>query len=171
MTDDNWRNTEAARLLEKDLMEDNIPLDAEDMEPRVVYFQRPEFSDVDYEKFRRNLNEMRKRHRAMKSRANDDAEALAHDRRIYPKPAFNHRGEPRWEGSDAEKSLRLDVQAGKNRTMRPKALYESREEYKIVPLDVFRGHIDQEWRRQKYIRQLRDKAAGTIDPAYNNLDW
>ena len=35
--------------------------------------------------------------------------ALPHDRGIYPKPPLNHRGEPQWEGSAAERLLWEDL--------------------------------------------------------------
>ena len=165
-----WRYSEARALLEKDLVDGTIPIDSDLMEPQVVYGQRPEFSDFPYKKFRDNLSAARRRHRDAKNRSATDAAALAHDRGIYPKKATNHRGEPRWDGSQAQALLKIDVHEGKNRTMAPNALRDSRAEYQEFPLDVFRGHIHQEWKRQKLIRQLQDKAAGRLDPAYDNLN-
>jgi hypothetical protein len=83
------------------------------------------------------------------------------DRRIHPKNALNHRGEPRWEGSEAVRLLRLDMDEGKHHTMRPRDLYQTRPQYyENYPLTVFRGHIDQEERRRKYFVFLKKKQAG-----------
>jgi hypothetical protein len=71
------------------------------------------------------------------------------------------RGEPRWEGSEAVRLLRLDMDEGKHHTMRPRDLYQTRPQYyEKYPLTVFRGHIDQEERRRKYFVFLKKKQAG-----------
>jgi hypothetical protein len=81
-----------------------------------------------------------------------DSAALAHDRRIHPKAANNHRGEPRWEGSDAERLLRQDMDEGKHKTMKPQLLYNMRNEYyENYPLKIFREHIYQEEKRRKFL--------------------
>jgi hypothetical protein len=64
------------------------------------------------------------------SRAASDSAAFAHDSKIYPRPAFNHRGEPRWPDSVAEKLLCCqDMDEGKHNTMTPKALHESHNKF------------------------------------------
>ena len=63
-----------------------------------------------------------------------------------------HRDEPRWEQSEAERLLRVDMNEDKHKTMRPNELYNSRTEYtNNYPLTVFRKHIDQEERRRKML--------------------
>jgi hypothetical protein len=65
------------------------------------------------------------------------------------------------EGSEAVRLLRLDMDEGKHHTMRPRDLYQTRPQYyENYPLTVFRGHIDQEERRRKYIVFLKKKQAG-----------
>ena len=83
--------------------------------------------------------------------------ALAHDRKIHPKRAHNDRGEPRWEGSEAERLLQQDVKDGKDKTMKPHDLWFSHEEYQKYPKDVFRGHIYQERRCQKFLHYVKNK--------------
>jgi hypothetical protein len=123
------------------------------MEPADVYLQR----DFEYENFRNHLRDLRKQIRASKDRAISDSAALAHDRRIFPKKTYNHRGEPRWEGSEAEQLLKQDIDEGKNKDLMPAELHQSRDEYKGYPLEVFRKHIYQEERLRKYVAQLRAK--------------
>ena len=70
----------------------------------------------------------------------------------------NHRGELRWEGSEAERLLRLDMDEGKHTTMTPFDLYCSRSEYSDhYPLKVSRKHIDQEERPRKMLAQYTTK--------------
>ncbi|CAJ1957371.1 unnamed protein product [Cylindrotheca closterium] len=54
-----------------------------------------------------------------------------------------------WHGSPAEAFLRVDVENGKHKDMKPKMLLQQRNEYKAFDLKTFRGHIYQETRRNK----------------------
>jgi hypothetical protein len=95
---------------------------------------------------------------ASKHCASSDSAALAHDRHIYPKKTHNHRGEPRWEGSEAERLLKLDIDKGKNKSLKPIDIHHSRNEYKMYSLTVFWKHIDQgEW-HHKYLAHCRAHA-------------
>lgn len=153
-----WSKTEARKLLYKDLTDGTIPLDTNDMAPQVVYLQRPEYSDIEYERFRDRLCDMRKHIQESRDHAASDDAALAHDRAIFPKKSHDIRGVPRWEGSQAEAFLRLDVKQGMNKALKPKDLYMMRSEYQQFPLTVFRKHIEQEVRRVKYIAYRRAKS-------------
>ena len=147
-----WRNSKARYLLEQDLVSGAIPLESSEMKPCDVYMQRHEFSSFDYQHFRDRLRELRKNILAQKDRAISDCEAFIHDRQMYPKPDENHRGDPRWEGSEAERLLRLDMDAGLHNIMKPKDLYQTRVEYNNnYPLFVFRKHIYQEEQRRKFL--------------------
>jgi hypothetical protein len=130
------------------------------MGPQEVYLQRTEFTEFAYNNFRSNLRYLRKDIISTRAQDVSDSTALANDRRIHPKKALNHRGEPRWEGSEAERLLRLDMDEEKHRTLKPRELYMTRQQYHDnYPLKVFRGHIDQEERRRKYIVYLKKKQA------------
>ena len=153
-----WKSSKAKQLLEKDLKEGTIPLTSAEMSPKIVYHQREEFRQFDYEHFRNRLNDLRKRIRDKNNRASAESAALAHDRRIHPKATHNHRGEPRWEGSDAERLLRLDMDQGMHKIMKPQELWSSRKEYyENYSKDVFRGHIYQEEQRRKFLSYVKNK--------------
>ena len=172
-----WRTSEAKKLLLKDLRHRRVPLDAEKMPPKVVYQSREEFQKVDEARFFKNLARYRKEFREKKGFANDDSAALAHDRRIFPKPTVNHRGEPTWEDSPAQQWLFRDMDNGLHLTMKPKELYESRPVYyKNYYLSTFRGHIDQEKRSrrfQHYVKVKREKEGRSewdLDSDYSDSD-
>ena len=157
-----WRGSKARDILEKDLIRGDIPLEGNAMDAREVYLQRPEFADFEYNHFRDRLRYLRNQIKEKKNRATLAITALARDRQIYPKASHNHRGEPRWEGSEAERLLRLDMDDGKDKSMKPIGLYQSRKEYnENYPLDVFRKHIDQEQRRRKMLAYYATKNNNT----------
>jgi len=161
--DDEWEHSDAKKLLKGDLLSGKIPLDGEGMTPQEAYLQRPEFiaSDPKYKRFPNRLRALREQLIAKNDRADEDREALLHDRKLHPIPERNHRGELRWEGSEVQRLLRLDMDSGKHKTMKPSELYQSREEYndkdKGYPLEVFRQHIHQEVRKRKFDKYLTMK--------------
>jgi hypothetical protein len=153
----NWQNSEAKKLLLQDLHTGAIPLDGDLMTPRDAYRQRPEFAEFDgYANFPSRLRGARQQVARLQNRAASDSAAFAHDQQIYPNAAKNHRGEPRWEGSKAERLLRQDMDEGKHKAMKPQLLYNARKEYyEHYPLKVFREHIYQEEKRRKFLVQYR----------------
>ena len=109
--EEEWQYSYAKKLLTEDLLSGKIPLDSESMTPQEAYLQRPEYADSDpnYKRFPNRLRALREQLLAKNDRADADREAFLHDRKLHPKPARNHRGELRWEGSEAERLLRLDI--------------------------------------------------------------
>lgn len=106
-----WKDSEAKAVLLKALEAGDIPIDeskmsAEDVYSHVCY---PAFRDFDFKKFKTNLKSLRGKVATSIRSAEWAALALAHDELIYPRPSHNYRGEPRWEGSDAQKLLKTTV--------------------------------------------------------------
>jgi hypothetical protein len=72
-------------------------------------------------------------------------EALKHDRNLFPKKENNLLGISTMGDHEAKRLLRKDVQEGKQTTMEPKALHQTKDEYCLdFPLHVFRKHTYQE---------------------------
>lgn len=138
-----WRNSTAKRQLECDLIRGTIPLDANVMGAREVHSKRAVFQTFPYEQFRDRLNDLRKAIKKKMDSANADAVALQRDRQLFPTLTHDENGRRRWEGSDAERLLKVDMKNDLHNMMRPKALYELRWEYSQFDLQTFRGHIHQ----------------------------
>jgi hypothetical protein len=150
-----WRNSKALECLQRLVASGEI--DAI-LTPKQVWDRfcvpQPEFSGFHYNKnFPSRLRAIQQKHVEKCRRAEASSAALAHDRLLFPAPAHNHRGEPRWQGSEAERLLKLDVAEKKHQTMKPRQLYEARVEYHSYPLEVFRKHIHQEVRLGKLLDQ------------------
>jgi hypothetical protein len=121
-----WKNSEAKELLRKALINGDISLDGSMKQQDVygLFSTRPEFANyADYNAFLGRLHALQKQLNDEKNAASDAA-ALAHDRQIFPKATHNHRGELRWEGSEAERFLRLDIDDGNHERMKPQDLYK-----------------------------------------------
>jgi hypothetical protein len=104
------------------------------------------------------LNNLRNKIKKKKARLTFDMYALERNRKSHPKPAKNHRGKPRWEGSQAKRLLTRDIDNGKHETLMPQALYNTQKEYKDYPLTMFQKHIYQELKRRKFVAQHKAMA-------------
>lgn len=153
-----WVASGAQEKLDELLRDGTIPIDLNLMKPKIAYTKSRVFQQIEYVYFRGKLYERRKKFAERKATAEEDAAALASDLRLHPRPKYNSRGELRWEGSDAEKFLKLDLPAYlKNRHMKPKDLWVTRNEYRLFKLKIFRKHIYQEIKTEKFHNYLKAK--------------
>ena len=114
------------------------------MSPKDVYGMREEYQQYPYINFRTNLNNLRKSIQKLQGHADEDSAALAHDLEVRPRLTKTPRGYPVWDGSAAERFLKLDIDRGEHEKMNPRMLRGTRKEYEEFPLEVFRDHIYQE---------------------------
>ena len=91
-----------------------------------------------------------------KQAADEDNVDLLHDLKLFPTKTHNYRGEPRWEGSDAQKALKFDIANGIHLTMTP-AEFASRKVFKDCAEDIVQQHTHQEVKFQKYCLCRNDK--------------
>ena len=163
-----WQNSLAKETLEHSLVEGTIPLDAKEMEPEEVYnlVGHPEFREWEFDLFSRNLKNARKRIREKKQIATDDSASLAQDLLNNPRKKHNHRGEPRWEGSAAEKTLKEDVGAlfqvlGGN--LCAADVETDKPVYQEFLHNTVRKHIHQEVTAIKFGNYLEDKKIKAVE--------
>lgn len=138
-----WADSLAKELLWTDLCSGEVPLHPEYMPAEEVYLLRPEFEFWPFDQFKDRLADLRVAFIAKDSRSSRAAAALKRARELHPKPTLNHRGETQWEGSDAQRLLKEDIENGAHLEMKPIDLWQSRPEYILdCPiLKVFRDHI------------------------------
>ncbi|CAB9510058.1 unknown protein [Seminavis robusta] len=162
-----WDQDHPARiLLYNEIAEGRIPLDAKEMGPAQVWcayhdtvefkIEGMKFNDT----FATRLSGLRAIVKRDQGRAANDRNALENAMKNHPVPMLNHRGEPQWNGSSAQKLLQQDMAEGKHETMRPSELWETRPEYKeaFSRKDDFRWKIRQEIRTKKYLYTLEYRA-------------
>jgi hypothetical protein len=145
-----WLKDSRRQTMEADLM-DGID---EVMTPREYYEMHPEFQSITYELWLTRYNSLKKIVNNLKLKAAKFKLKVEHDRKIFPAPATNYRNEPRWDGSSAQTLLKADVTNGKHKTMAPRDLWKTQEAYQRYPLDVFRNHIYQEKRYQRFVKGM-----------------
>jgi hypothetical protein len=146
----------------QDLIDDILPVEASRItaeEAWEVYKTMDEFANVVFDQFKERLRDHRKQVGENKIRAAKELDALAHDRRLFPRQTVNHRGELVFDLHPAKLLLRADVESGKHLRMTRQELQLTNESYQIFRTDIFRHRIYQEVRRSKFVNYLKERRA------------
>jgi hypothetical protein len=117
-------------------------------DPNTVYESCIAYQQYDRNKFKMNLKNLILALKKKEDRALFDAQAIDHDRQLFPRAALTNRGYPFWDTSAAKELLASDINEGKHLTMTSRDLWQSREAYLLFPLAVFQQHIGQEKKKQ-----------------------
>ena len=135
-----WRNSDAKKQLERDILDGKT----DNKFPKQVYKMRAEYKQYKFQNFSPNFTRLKNTLKALQDRADEDEAAFLHDEALNLRT--NSKQYPRWGGTVAERLLKIDIKAGKHKTMKPRELQSTRLEYSPYPLKVFRDHIQQELR-------------------------
>jgi hypothetical protein len=135
-----WQYSDAKKQLEMDILDGKT----DGKTPKQVYEMRAEYKEYALKNFRPNFNRLKETLRGLQDRADEDEAAFLHDEALNLRA--NNKPYPRWGGTIAEDLLKIDIDAGKHETMKPRDLQATRPEYSLYPLKVFRDHVQQERR-------------------------
>lgn len=158
-----WQNSEGRKLLLEDVRSGRIP---NDMDPTAAFAMRPEFDVFPSAKktsaqlFSARLSSARGIIQGKIDRSSRELALLQQDRAVHPPPATNHRGEPRWQDSIAQQLLKQDVGNKIHEQLSRKQFYLSRPEYQVYPMRIISGHVDQEVRLIRFLKQYVDRCGG-----------
>ena len=148
-----WGKSAAKQVLKKWFREKLIPTDYQSAEQvwkdhckDNAAFARMEFDSA----FVRRLGTVRDDYVKKLDRCQKDLQAYNIAKRNHPTPELNHRGEPQWNGSPAQKLLKDAIAKGEHKGVKPADLRATREEYQVYSLQTFRDHIYQEERLLKF---------------------
>mmetsp|Transcript_26735 Transcript_26735/g.62789 ORF Transcript_26735/g.62789 Transcript_26735/m.62789 type:complete len:158 (-) Transcript_26735:10-483(-) len=117
------------------------------MKPADVWAMQPEFVEVKYENFRNNFARMKRTIKEHKNRAEIDEAGFLHDISLYPLAKDSDGAY--WDGSEAQRLLKIDIERKRNEWMKPEYLQLSRPDYQEFELKKFRGHLHQELRSKR----------------------
>lgn len=162
-----WQYHPLKQFLLDKLIKNDFPADYKLMGPFDVwnrYCDNDLFEGMDYDAaFKRRLLKLRKDFALGKDRANRDLNAFNIAKANHPAPTLNHRDEPQWNGSDAQRLLAIDMENKKHFDLKPEHLWESREEYQYFYLETFRNHIHQADQTRKYLNTLRKRKEDKLE--------
>ena len=148
-----WGKSAAKQFLKKWFREKAISVEYHD--PKQVWesvcFGHSAFERMEYDSaFVRRLAGVRDDHLKKLDRCEDDLQAYLIAKQNHPTPELNSRGEPQWNGSEAQALLADIVKKGQHKSVAPSALHSSRPEFQVYGLRTFRDHIYQEERLLKF---------------------
>ena len=150
-----WRNSPAKRIIMSDLEDGFLSTDEEVVSTEaawVVYKKLPEFSDVCFKQFREHLKDHRRVVKKKEQQSIWEEDAFQHDCHLHPRDnTHDRRGKLIFDRSPAKDLLRQDIKDGAYPLLSPMELWNTRPQYKLFDLNVFRGRIYQEIRRNKFI--------------------
>ena len=156
----NWRSSAAKQILMDHLEQGILPLYEEHCSVAAAwnfYKALPEFKNVHFEQFQRQLKAHRKQVICRKERVGHQEAALIQFRDKNPRKTHNHRGEPVFDMMPGKKLLRQDIKDGRHLRMKLNDLRESREEFQVLTPLKLKERVSREIRRQKYIHFLELK--------------
>ena len=133
-----WQNSEAKKLLTRDIVQEKV---TDRMGPADVYAMHEEYKQYNYENFRTNPRNLRQSLHRLQGHADADSAALAHNLQVRPLAANNPRGYPRWDGSEAERLLKIDINGCMRSNMKPCILYQKKGVSRISTWGVSRSHL------------------------------
>ena len=141
-----WRWSVAKQLLTQDILQGRT----NGKQLQEVHEMRAEYRQYDYDKFKTNFRNLKDTLQKNQKSAIEDAMSLMHDKLLHV-GAGRDKPYPRWQGSAAERLLKLDIDRGLHKRLLPHELraHKDRAEYRKFPLKVFRDHIYQELQNRK----------------------
>lgn len=159
-----WKKSRTKARLCELLWSGELPLDG--MEPAEVFQYEPLFPlETKYRLFGGRLERLCESIRKLKSDIDEDEAGLKRDRALYPMTTHDTRERLHWQGSPAELALRAHIKATfvvvsengrdvkkhlREKMIPDRVLYDSNPEYNKYPYQIFRKHVAQEVKTQKY---------------------
>jgi hypothetical protein len=160
-----WFSSKAKSMLRDDILAGNVD---DKMCPKLVYQSRAEFQKFPFDRFKPNLKSLLDKIKEERKRMGEDAKAYGHDMALLVKKLKEDQADNPtavvvtmpWHMSEAKRLLQQDIADGRHTTMKPKDLYNSRDEYKVYALKTFRDHIYQMQNdeRKHIMRSAKKKA-------------
>ena len=140
-TDTKWIHSQAKKSLRTDIILGKVKANSN---PEEVYDMRTSYKRFPFKNFKTNLESLILAVSKDIARMQHDCEAHGHDLAVVK--ALRSDEEPgsrplSWHLSDARKLLKTDMAAGKHKQLKPMDLWNTKEEYKVFTLDVFRKAI------------------------------
>ena len=157
----NWRNSPAKKIILSDLEDGCLSTNAEETSAEAaweIYKNLPEFEGVCFKQFNEHLKDHRVQVKKKKEQSILEETAFQRDCLLHPRDnTHDRRGKLIFDRSPAKALLRHDIKHGAYPLLSPMELWNTRPEYKLFDLNVFRGRIYQEIRRNKFINWCEKK--------------
>jgi len=152
-----WRTSQAKQIIISDLEDGWLTTDATKVSAEAAWkvYQDAnlrEFDGVCFKQFKERLADHRRAVDKKNKESVREEDAFQHDCLLHPRDeTHDRRGKLIFDRSPAKELLCQDIKDGAYPRLTPKELWNTRPEYKLFELNVFKGRIYQEIRRNKFI--------------------
>jgi hypothetical protein len=139
--DTKWIHSLAKKSLRTDIILGKVTANSI---PEEVYAMHNSYKRFPFNRFIMNLQSLIEAVGKDIARMQHDCETYGHDLGVVQALRSNEEAGSRplsWHLSDARKLLKVDMAAGKHKQFKPKDLWETKTEYKVFTLEVFRKAI------------------------------
>lgn len=126
----------------------NTSLYSSQMTVDEIWNSHPVFKQYPFNDFKKYHTNMVKLTDVRRKQLQRDVEIFREHMILFPRDTLTSRNKLFWDTHPANNLLEVDTTSGRAKELKPKALWESREEYQDFSLDDFRGHIYQERSKQ-----------------------
>jgi hypothetical protein len=163
---DKWIHSLAKKSLRTDIILGKVTANCI---PEMVYAMRDSYKRFPFENFKTNMQSLIAAVGKDIARMQHDCEAHGHDLGVVK--ALRSDEEPgsrplSWHLSDARTLLKVDMAAGKHKQLKPKDLWETKAEYQVFELEVFRKAIHSAVdKKEKLAFRMEKKKFRTPPPA------
>ena len=131
-----WESSEAKRHLQARL--DNPNDDIHQMLPEEVYKSCELYHEYKKANFKSNLRRLKAATQKKNAHIEFDRQAVD---KLPKRPMVTNAGHPFWDGSDAQRILKLGLLNGEYQGMKPMDVYNQNNKFKKFPLHIFRNHF------------------------------
>jgi hypothetical protein len=149
-----WKDSEEKEALRKAIASGEVSTDPKKNTPKEVFCPEFDFGGR-YQSFGPRLRSLQSTVGKAQALANHDFSLLQADQEDKT-PEIGSNGKPRWDGSAAEQFLRVAVADGV--AVKPATLRTSKAVYGRFDGKVFRDHIYQERKTQKWVKSMYPKS-------------
>ena len=127
------------------------------MLPEAVYQSCDLYHEYKKANFKSNLRKLRTATENRNANIEFDRQAVA---KLPKRPLLTNAGYPFWDGSEAQRILKLGLLNGEYQSLKPRQVYNENEEFRKFPLHVFRNHFYKAQTSQKSSAywQMRQKS-------------
>lgn len=161
-----WGKSAAKQFLKRCFRENLIATDY--ASPRDVWDEHCQghaaFARMSYDTtFTGRLRTVKNDHVKKAARCEKDLKAFTIAKKNHPTPEFNVRGEPQWNGSEAQRLLKEAIQLGQHIGVEPELFQTDYAEWNFYSLQTFRDHIYQELGLLKFRNYVQGLKQDKID--------
>jgi hypothetical protein len=150
-----WEDSDARKLLYKDLSEGAIPLNGTEADAALIYKMRDDYAKYDESMFAARLASLRDVVRKAMKRKQKDKEAFDKFVKNNGVSRLTFSGLPQWKSSNARALILAAIKDREHEKFDFRKMYTEEAEFHEFPFEYWRDRVKQEIGTAKYVHTLK----------------